>query len=301
MLVRIWIALALLLPLAGVAAETPPRWTVRFDKWKFTERMIVASPNLTVTFIRNHAWNVSEIIYQGRNVGQASGATGTVVTWDGKPVGTGHGGEVVHELVLAVDGRPVMLIADGQDRYDRTAEYGGAKLRLDKRSTIGPFAYEASFDFPEHGDFYATEVRFTAREKITPERFVGYRYVFMQMMPGLFTQYATVTGDGSVRRGTVEPLPDPKRQKYVFEAESFRALVCYAPEWKTGIAHVYPRQYAGTNHLLNRGKKDIKFRAMLLADHYELGETAEFRMKVIPFAAEAGRWEIAGKTLALGK
>ena len=139
----------------------------------------------------------------------------------------------------------------------------------------------------------------TAREKVTPERFQGYRYVFMHMMPGTFTRYAMVAGDGAVRGGVIEPLPDPKGQRYVFQSESFKSLLCYAPDWRMGIAYVYPQPYSGTNHLLNRGKKDIKFRAMLLADHYEPGQTAEFRLKIIPFETTLETWETMGKSLGL--
>ena len=149
-------ALALLLAASGAAPKISPVWSAKFVPWpeKYTERLVVSNGRMTVSFVKHHAWNVSEIIYQGRVLGQASGATGTVITWDGKHVGTGHGGEAVRELVLSVGDHEITLVGEGQERYDRSSQYEGSKLRLHKRSTIGPFVYEATFDFPAGGDFY---------------------------------------------------------------------------------------------------------------------------------------------------
>lgn len=92
--------------------------------------------------------------------------------------------------------------------------------------------------------------------------------------------------------------PKPKTETYL--NRPFKALVCHASQWQTGIAYVYPEAYPGSNHLQARAGKDRKFRASLFADHYEVGQVSDFHLRVIPFKAQSDRWiESSVKRLGL--
>jgi hypothetical protein len=204
-------------------------------------------------------------------------------------IGTVHGGEYVSGLTLNVDGREFPIVADGKLAEGMDSARSGERIQLKKNSVIGPFKHEALFEFNADDGLMITH-RFAAGEDIKKGHFAGYRYTFMFMMPEVFDRWLPLSDDG---RGTPEITgANPKPQTHTLSP--FKALVCYAPEWRTGVAYVYPETYPGAGHIDVRSGKDRKFRASLLADSQTEGRRSEFRIRVIPFEAAPDQWTVIG-------
>lgn len=283
----------------GHAADGERRITFTRAAKKGTVLLSVASDTFAVTFNTRHAWNVGSITYLDHIIGLASGATGTVIHWDGKAVGTGHGGELVESVSLLVDGREVPLVTAGKNVFTLKDEHTGKSIALTKRSTIGPLRLVGRFEFPVAGDGYVVTQSYEVMEDITPERFTGYKYTFMHMMPETFTDWQTFRADGTTHTGSNAPGKTTEPRDPDAEINTpFQAIACFSPEWSLGVAYVYPREYEGSNHLLHRGGEDNKFRAMLFRDSYRAREKFEFKLRVAPFAAGVDDWKNAAKKLA---
>lgn len=286
-------------------------WDVRFEPRVKTygngasrnyDVLVVDGGDYVVDFVPYTFWTVHEIVYKGHKVNQSSGATGTVIHWDGEAIGTGHRGkeraEELDDVILTVDGKAHDLVVDGKRVADGEFTASGRDLSLLKRSTIGPLAHEAQFDFDPAGNCYIATHRFKVIQQITPERFKGYRYVFMQMMPKDISLWVRYGEDGSVAEGEMSrPEPGGKRkQTFVFNQEPMKALACFSPDNGVGIAYVYPKQYAGTNHYLDRYWKDNKFRSILFEkDSYAVDEEMTWKMRVEPFTATMAAWKDAAR------
>ncbi len=208
-------------------------------------------------------------------------------------IGTVHGGEAVTGLCLEVDGQEVPIMSGGRLVCAVGTRWQGRRIVFRKQSLLGPFDHEASFDFSAAGPKLTIRHRFTANPEMARGHFAGYRYTFMFMMPEAMDRWLVVAADG---RAEEQILP-PEAKAGQLINRPFKALVCYAPAWQTGIAYVYPQAYAGSNHLDVRPGKDRKFRASLFADHYEAGQTVEYQLQVEPFAARAKQWPAIGTTL----
>lgn len=286
------------LALACVPCAAASTWKVQFAPGPKANRHVLAieSRDLYVDFLLQHAWCVARLRYRGEIIGQPSGATGTVVTWNGKASGTGHGGEGVNEVTLTVDGRDVPLVAGGTARYPATSPetWSGSDVRLRKRSVIGPFDHEAEFHLPASGGHYAVQHRYTVNAAWPAGKITGYAYAFMHMMPTAFTAWSYRKADGTAKQGTMLG-----KTGLVFDREPFVSLVCYAPEKNVGVAYVYPREYELHNHLLDRGDEDRKFRAAFVQrEGYAVGDTFSYEMKVVPFTATDATWRNAAGALA---
>ncbi len=295
--------IALLLILACTSAHAADEMRrIAFERLPKKNSVLLAirSDALSVSFNQRHAWNVAEIRFKDRIVGQISGATGTVIHWDVKATGTGHGGEVVEGLTLTLDGRDVPLVENGRVAFKMTDTHTAREVVLTRHSIIGPLRVRARFEFPADAAHYLVTQSYEVMEAITPERFAGYKYTFMHMMPLAFTDWQTFRADGTSRSGQNTPAQEKKPRNTADEINTpFRALACYAPEWRTGIVYAYPREYEGSNHLLHRAGEDHKFRAMLFRETgYAKGETFEFQMKVAPFEAAPDAWNARAQSLA---
>lgn len=254
--------------------------------------LAVRSKAFRVTFNERHAWNVAEIRYKEHIVGQISGATGTVIHWDGQAMGTGHGGEVTESLMLSIDGRDVPVVTDGKPAFKLTDTHSASAVMLTRRSTIGPLRVCARFEFPAGTAHYRVTQSYEVLEAITPERFAGYKYAFMHMMPESFTEWLTIKADGTTRSGHHPPGKSTSPRDLDAELQPpLRALACYDPTSGLGIAYRFPTEYPGQNQLLHRGGEDNKFRALYFRDEgYSKGERFEFVMSVIPFEATRETW-----------
>lgn len=278
-------------------------WQVSFEQAKNRVFLRVRGNTFGVTFNQRHAWNVAEILFKDRLVGIPSGATGTVIHWDGKAVGTGHGGEVVESFTLTLDGREVPLQQGDTALFKLEDTHEAREVVLSRRSLIGPLRTEVRFVFAAGAEHYTVTKRFEVMEDITPERFAGYAYTFMQMMPEDFTEWMTFRPDGTGLSGHNAPGKNSQPRDPAAEINTpFQALACYAPEWGVGIVYAYPREYEGENHLLHRGGQDNKFRARLFRDSgYEKGEKLEFTMKVFPFESSPEGWAEKARLLSAAK
>ncbi len=286
------------LAIACLPCAAAPTWKIQFAPGPKANRHVLAieSRDLYVDFLLQHAWCVARLRYRGEVIGQPTGATGTVVTWNGQATGTGHGGEVVHDITLTVDGRDVPLVASGTARFPATSPetWSGSEVRLHKRSVIGPFDHEAEFHLPASGAHYTVQHRYTVNATWPAGKITGYAYAFMHMMPTAFTEWTFRKADGTTKQGTMLG-----KMGLVFDREPFVSLVCFAPGKNVGVAYVYPREYELHNHLLDRGDEDRKFRAAFARrEGYAVGDTFAFEMKVIPFAANDATWRNAAGSLA---
>lgn len=289
------ILLTTLLALISVSTRSADDWrSISFERQpkKNSVLLAVRSAAFSVTFNERHAWNVAEIRYKDRIVGQSSGATGTVIHWDGQAVGTGHGGEVVESLTLTLDGREVPLVQNGKSLFKMTDSHRASEVTLTRLSMIGPLRVRARFEFPAGTVHYRVTQSYEVLEAITPERFAGYKYAFMHMMPESFTEWLTIKADGTTLSGHHPPGKSTSPRDLDAELQPpLRVLACYDPTSGLGIAYRFPTEYPGQNQLLHRGGEDNKFRALYFRDEgYSKGERFEFVMSVIPFEATRETW-----------
>lgn len=259
----------------------------------------IDTDTVRVEFSTDTFWTITRLFYKNELMGQDSGGTGTVVHWDGKPVGTVHRdgniSEHLRNVELTVDGRSIPLAAggtspSGQITATLSATWSGKQIILTKRSVIGPFQHQAQFII----DSSSTTVKichdYEALEEITPQRFSGYRYVFMHMMPLDMTEWLTVNGDATTSSGSTQSLGSGKNQQ--LWQRSIRGLACYSPTRKLGMAYAYPQSYPGESHFIYREGKDIKFRGILFdRDHYEKGEKLHWELALTPFAVNSENWQ----------
>lgn len=258
----------------------------------------VASPAMKVDFEAQQTWCVYRIFHGPHMVGSPLGGTGSVVHWDKKPVGTVHGGEVVHEATLRVGDSVIPLSLNGRRQFKPDATWGGDHIILQKKSTIGPFEHEAVFEFGSDPTSYLVTHSYTAIEPITAERFAGYRYVFMQMMPPEFNDWLRIDADGKLLTGRVTPSTGGSKDRVVW-TERVQSLICFASAWNTGVVYSYPQAYEGLSHFVDRGQKDRKFRGILFTrDSYNTGDKLQWQMRVSVFDANEKNWHDVGLRLS---
>ena len=291
--------------LSTIATDTTPRadrWRVSLDPWPEadTHLLVVEGMDLQVRFADAAAWTILDMHWRGREVGCHSGATGSVLQWeedtpatlrpqgDGcsrrQTIGTGHGGEVVRRVSVTVDGREIPVVAGGKLVLEAHSGLDGAAARVHKDSIIGPFDHEAVFDFPSAGPGFGVTHRYRANDAMARGHFAGYRYTFMFMMPETYDRYLVLNPDGRMEQAAINPEPGMLLER------PFQALACYSPADQTGMVYAYPKPYPGSNHINVRPGKDRKFRANLFQDHYEVGQTSEFTVRIIPFEEMDKQW-----------
>ena len=281
-------------------ADKDSRRRVALRPWPEAETnlLVVEDGDLQVRFADAAAWTILDAHWRGRTVAQHSGATGSVFQWETdepeqahQTLGTGHGGEIVRQLTARVDERNVPIVADGKLVGEADKEIDGRRVRVVKASTIGPFDHEAIFDFLPAQPGFAVTHRYLANDAMARGRFAGYRYTFMFMLPETYDRYLLANADGSTEQAAIVPEPAMLLNR------SFQALACYSPAERTGVAYVFPKAYPGVNHLNVRPGKDRKFRANLFRDHYDVGDTCAFHLRVVPFAAQETDWAEAAAGL----
>ena len=265
----------------------------------------VEAPDFAVSFRQLAAWTVGTFDFKGKRIGTPSGATGTVVqVYDPAKkkldwLGTGHGGEVVQQVTLLLDGKEVPLVAEGKDVFSRAATHSGRRVELLKKSVLGPIRYEAHHVMPAGTSHYLSVFRGTVTEDLSAERF-NQGHTFMHMMPCEMNEWIVFSEGGHVlKEGVVEEgsSVSPPGKTVLFK--DLKAAACYSPAWKIGVAYVFPQAYPGESHLQSRPGKDLKFRAGLLGAAYsKAGSTFEFKLKVLPFEAAPADWKTRAKALA---
>ena len=105
-----------------------------------------------------------------------------------------------------------------------------------------------------------------------------------------------IRGDGTEK--VLKAELHEKKQRLLAH-ENWKTLVAYSAALKTGVVYNYPKAYAGSNHVYARTKKDKKWRAMLVKrEGWKVGDVPELKLKVTPFAAEAGEWKDKGRGIA---
>lgn len=281
---------------------------VTFYTVEKNELLAVSNREFTVIFNQNWAWTLSSIMFKGKKINTATGATGTVIHWinpeTGKLdwAGTGHGRETVEAVDLIVDGITNRLVVGGKNVYDQTKKINGQKISLVKQSVIGPISHEARFDLPATGNYYIVTQRYHFNESVDAGRFEG-GYTFMQMMPRTMNEWLALADNGSMQTGRIDVAAidaDEKSKITSIQWGSIKALVCYSLEWRTGIAYAYAKEYPGKNNIHQRPRKDIKYYGSLMTNIcYNAGDKLEFRLKIVPFEAKPNEWKEKGKALAM--
>ena len=190
---------------AAAPPTTAPARQIFFGIGKHDNDVLlkVEDPEFAVAFRQVAAWTVSTLDFKGKRIGTPSGATGTVIQvyspakkkidW----LGTGHGGEVLEEVTLLLDGKEVPLVAAGKDVFSRAATHTGHKVELLKKSVLGPVRYQAHHEIPAGASQYTSTFRGTVTEDLTPERFAQ-GHTFMHMMPCEMNEWMTFSEGGAV-------------------------------------------------------------------------------------------------------
>ncbi len=293
----------LILLALSLAVGSAQAASLRFEKRtepKALRLYVFETATLQVEFKVDTYWTIGQIFYQGKMVGQASGGTGSVVTWDGKPVGTVHREGEVHEVLesveVSVDGQTTRLAEGEKLLLDPAAKLKGREFTLIKRSVIGPFRHEVTFRLAEGSDTVTATNRYEALEEITPERFKGYRYVFMHMMPLDMTEWLSREADGTTQSASI--LPITRTKDFVLWTRPVRGFAIYSPQNQVGVSYLYPEPYAGMSHFGIRPGKDTKFRAILFEkDAYAKGTKLEWAMALTPFTAPPEAWQERAKAV----
>ncbi len=283
-----------LLGLATPAAQGEV--TARFDSFlktrgDYTYQQPVFAVNngpLRIDFFPTTFWTIGRIFYHDAMVGQPTGGTGTVVHWDGEAVGTVHrsekGQEQLISAVLEVDGKPHdLLTASKEDTWS------GQNMTLIKTSRVGPFLHRATFILRDGADTLIIRHDYRAEVEITAERFQGYCYVFMHMMPESFLAWMRLDAQTpSMLKDTIETGGKPK----TLWTEDIQGLACYSPTEKLGVVYAFPEGQHGLSHLVYRSGKDVKYRAILFdQEGYPAGTELSWSELLTPFQSPADHWE----------
>lgn len=294
---RIPSLLMLGLALFGLADSTAQgEVTARFDSFTktrgdYTYQQPVFTINngpLRIDFFPTTFWTIGRVFYHEAMVGQPTGGTGTVVHWDGEPVGTVHrsdkGEEQLISAVLEVDGKSHDLLTATKD-----GSWSGQNMTLIKTSRIGPFLHRATFIIGDDTDTLIIRHDYRAEVEITAERFNGYCYVFMHMMPESFLDWLRLDAPTqTLVKDTIEAGGKPK----TLWTEDIQGIACYSPTEKLGVVYAFPEGQHGASHLVYRAGKDVKYRAILFdQDHYPVGTELSWSEILTPFQSPADTWE----------
>lgn len=265
-------------------------------------KVTVSNDRLYVEWLQSAAWTLGEIRFECVVINQLSGSCGSVVGWNGRVDGTGHGYEYVERLRLILDGKAYDLIEPREPpplhaarepepwRHERLAEgflpAQAHEVRVEKTSWFGPFRHEAVFIFNPHAADFTTTHHYRFVEDFG-EGWTNYRYVFMRMFPATFDRFIRWPETGPGEEGKI----DAGRDTYRPFTAPMRALALYDAGRDLGVVLATPTPYPGDHHLQFRADKDIKFRSILFSSGgYQRGDELTFSLTYTPFRAPESSW-----------
>jgi len=286
-------------------------WTVkRFEKEQ-GNWFSVESDLLYVDFMEAWSWTIRNIRYMGDEIAGEYGAHGSVVRVDTGTgpkdyyyyYGTSHGFETVRECSILVDGK------DQEISLGKTCS--GREVIVRKESNLGPLDHQMEVTFPAFGDHIIEKHSYTVVEDLN-ERF-SFLFAFMHENSKAFDQWLAVLPDGEELEGELRNRV-PGR---ISLGRDIKSVIFYSSTMKKGATFVYPQIYKGAGRLecemkegetkhfgtsivdMMVGNSKLYFRPEVKGMGYEVGDSFEYRIKVIPFSAEPDEWRDKGKTLAV--
>lgn len=196
--------------------------------------LTVAVGDYKVDFRQSAEWTLGNVLYKGKPLLNYTGANQTVINvklpvqagpdaW----IGSSHGGETVHSVVLKVDGQPFAV-------NESFAAPAGQEYQLVKESDIGP--YRVTTETTVTADGVREVVSFTEREAADQVR---YLYVFMHCWNSALKEWGATLTDGSEVVDTF-PLERTNLLK-----QDITSLALYSPENGIGAVMRYPEPYEG--------------------------------------------------------
>lgn len=198
------------------------------------EVLTVAVGDYKVDFRQPAEWTLGNVLYKGKPLLNYTGANQTVINVK-RPVqagpdawiGSSHGGEILHSVVLKVDGKPYPL-------GESFAAPAGQEYQLVKESDIGP--YRATTETTVTADGVREVISLSEREASDQVR---YLYVFMHCWNASLKEWLATLPDGSEVVDTF-PLERTNLLK-----QDITSLAVYSPENGIGAVMRYPEPYEG--------------------------------------------------------
>jgi hypothetical protein len=288
---------ALLIALVALLALTAcaDAGSARLEPGKNT-RLHVTAGDYRVTFVARSAWTIREAAWKDDLFLTPTGAYGTVARWREKPpeadlfVGTGHGGEKVESLTLAVyenDADDPAKTVDVLEAVEngKALPAAGARFVLTKTSRIGPYKHTFVTTVSPEG------LRETSR--LEPDGdldTIDLVYPFMHCFPKSYTDWTAALPGGGTDGGT---FASDNRFTLRKAAEW---IAVYDAEKGRGVLLAFPGEVSAPNKLWNR-KRDNKL--YLTYTGKRLTDPPEVTIAVRVFEADKDGWkEKAGKEAA---
>jgi hypothetical protein len=270
-------------------------WTVKMLAKSQRNRLSVQSKTMYVDLDEKVAWTLRNIKYMGDEIVGVHGYNGSVA--DAKLrkedaharwIGSGHGGEKVKSFLIFVDGK--------QMQYEPEAEFSGREVITCKQSNMGPLDHKAEIIFPPSGDCIIEKHSYEVPEDLNGN--FNSCYVFMHCNNNSLDQWLALLAEGKELEGVTD-----KGGADFQLASDIKAIIFYSQAMKKGVAYVYPEVYKGAGTFKNsiwdrKNDNKLYFRADVETMGRKVGDTVEYRLKVIPFSAGPDEWKEKGKSEA---
>lgn len=276
------------------AATTDTIWTVKVLPKNQRNRLSVQSKTLYIDFDEKVAWTLRNIKYMGEEIVGVHGYQGSVVRAKlrkedahSRWIGSGHGAEKVKDFSVFVDGKKM--------QYEPQAHFTGRVVEFHKQSRLGPLYHKAETIFPASGDHIIEKHSYRVLEDLD-EKFKY--YPFLHCNNNSLDQWLALLAEGEELQGRAG------KDDGSFQLESdVKAIIFYSETIKKGVAYVYPELYKGAGTFKNSiwdRKNDNKLYFLADVDTMgrKIGDSVEYRLKIIPFSAEPNEWKGKGKLLA---
>lgn len=246
----------------------------------------IAIGDLEVELAPEWAWTIRGASYKGMPMITPTGYNGSVINaWTDpqgvthKWIGTGHGGEIIKEIILKVDNRDYPLTREGQICRPDNFSVRGKSFALAKKSIIGPYACDILLEFA--GDRIDETARF---HRVADEAALSLFYVFMHCLSNDTDQWITEV-DGKILKGSF------KDDNSFTLKKDIRWAGIYSSKTGSGLAYVYPEIYKGArncNQFWNR-PRDNKLYFDAQADKKEKDFT--FSVSLVFFQSPEKEWQ----------
>ena len=285
-----------------------PVWTIKTFRKEQGNWFSVKSNSLYIDFMEEWAWTIRNIRYMGDDIVGESGAHGSVVRMDTGPgpkeyyyIGTSHGHETVKSFSIFVDGK--------EQQCDSVAIYSGKKVIIRKESNLGPLDHIMEITFPVSGNYIIAKHSYKVVGDLN--RGFSFLFAFMHVLNKELIQWFAELECGKHIEGKI---PNKCDSRLALESD-IKMLILYSQSMKKGVTFVYPEIYKGadkisaemklgtTTHFGNsivdrKNDNKLYFRPEVKEMGYELGDTFEYSVKVIPFSSEPNEWKTIGKSLS---
>ncbi|HBG28633.1 MAG: hypothetical protein A2Y10_00055 [Planctomycetes bacterium GWF2_41_51] len=267
------------------AFTTDANWQVNMFSSGGVNYVSVDNGVIYADFQESVAWTLRHLTFKGKDVlcGIAGVYNGTVVNVDPNNtwIGTGHGGEVVNDFTINIDGIDYDFVSGNS--------YEGKTVSVIKDSNLGPFDLSSHVIFPDKGDYLLEKHKYTVTENLN-DRF-NYLYAFMHGFENSYDESLAIVNDsdGWITRAITDNDDSFKIQ------EEVQAVTLISQTLKTGITCAYPEVYDANGSLKNAvwdrtNNNKLYFRAEVLDKGYSIGDSFEYVLKFIPFTTEIWEW-----------